>query len=274
MTDPAARVVVGRAAVVREVRAADRLAHALAAPVTARAPWLTAVLDAGTARCPAARPAAVVVAGATPGGPPRAAAFLSLRRRGIRTVVSLLGQDRGPLPGGRPTARLLAGDEAAAEELAAGVLVLLDSLRGPWSLRLTGLPLGDPTARALAASLPTAVVATARSTRVVDGLDATGPVTRGSDQRLLERWLPALLDAVPDRRARAFLRATARLHAAVGRLEVAVATDGARLRAGLLTLVEGDDRWPWWGTAPDGVLRTEMGAPVVSLTAPARRWPR
>ena len=49
--------------------------------------------------------------------------------------------------------------------------------------------------------------------------------------------------------------------------------DGA-LRAALLTLVDGTDRWPWWGTSDIGGLRTEMGAPLVGLTVPARGWPR
>ena len=45
------RVAVGRARVVREIRAAAPLMAALRAPVAARGPWLTAVLNAsGTAR--------------------------------------------------------------------------------------------------------------------------------------------------------------------------------------------------------------------------------
>ncbi|MGY1824810.1 GNAT family N-acetyltransferase [Blastococcus sp. SYSU DS0541] len=268
-----ARIAVGRARVAREVRAAEPLAAALKAPLTARAPWLTAVLNDGGTRWPPARPAAVVVDGPA-GGPALAAAFLDLRRRGLVTAVTVLGQRRPPLPGGRPTARLPARDDEAAELLAAGVLALLDSLRGPWSLRLTGLPLGDPTVRALSARLPTAVVANARSSRLVDGLEEVGAVHRSRDPRELERWLPHLLQAEPDRRTRDHLRSVARLHAAVGRVEVAVVRQGGRARAGLLTLVEGDDRWPWWGSAPDGGLRTELGAPVVALTAPARSWPR
>lgn len=269
----AARVVSGRARVVHEVRAADRLAAALGAPVPARALWLTAVLNDDAARRSLTRPAAVVVDG-EPGGPPRGVAFLTLRRRGPVVVVSLLGQHSRPLPGGRPTARLLAQDDAAAAQLATGMLDLLNSLRGRRSLRLAGLPLGDPTARALAARLPTAVMANARSSRLVDALEDAGPVVRSADPDHLERWLPDLLDAAPDRRARGFLRSTTRLLAATGRLELAVRTEGDRLRAGLLTLVDGADRWPWWGTAADGGLRTEMGAPVVALTAPARGWPR
>ncbi|MCF6507193.1 hypothetical protein E9549_07205 [Blastococcus sp. MG754426] len=268
-----ARVAVGRAPVLREVRAAEPLAAALSAPLTARAPWLTAVLNDGAARPLQGRPAAVVVDGA-PGAPPRAAGFLHLRRRGPVTAVTLLGQGGAPLPGGRPPARLPARDAEAAGLLADGVLLLLDSLHGPWSLRLSGLPLGDPTARALAARLPTAVLANERSTRLLDALDRVGPVERSRGGHLLERWLPALLAAAPDRRARGLLRATARLHAATGHLEVAVAADGDRLRAGLLTLLDGDDRWPWWGIAHDGGLGSEMGAPVSTLSVPLRRWPR
>ncbi|MDK3256122.1 hypothetical protein [Blastococcus capsensis] len=133
----AVRVVLGRARVVREVRAADPLAAALGAPVTARARWLTAVLDDDAARRSLTRPAAVVVDG-EPGGPPRAAAFLALRRRGP-VVVALLGQHSRPLPGGRPTARLLAQDDAAAGQLATGMLDPLNSLRGLRSLRLPDL---------------------------------------------------------------------------------------------------------------------------------------
>jgi hypothetical protein len=244
---------------------------ALRAPVTAQGPWLTAVLNDGAVARPRARPVAVVVE-AHRQGRPEAAAFLSLRRRGLTTVVGMLGSGTEPLPGGRPSARLLARDEEAAGRLADGVHDLLTTLRRPWSLELAGLPLGDPTSRLLAARLPTAVLGNVRSTRLVDELDDLGPtsVVRSRHPRVLEQWLPALL-AAADPRARAFLRATARLHAAIGELELAVVTDGGSLRAGLLTLVDGDDRWPWWGTGAG--TRTEMGAPLVGLTAPARGWP-
>jgi hypothetical protein len=260
------RVADGRARVVREVRAAAPLMAALRAPVTARGPWLTAVLNEGAAARPRGRPVAVVVE-AHPQGRPDAVAFLSLQRRGLTTVVSMLGGATVPLPGGRPTARLLARDEDAATRLADGVLGLLATLRRPWALELTGLPLGDPTARALSARLPTSVLGNVRSARLVDELDDPGgtPVLRSRDPRDLERWLPALLAGADGARARAFLRAAARLHAAIGQLELAVVADGNELRAGLLTLVDGEDRWPWWGTGEG--LRTELGAPLVGLTA-------
>jgi hypothetical protein len=206
-------------------------------------------------------------------GRPDAVAFLSMRRRGLGTVVSMLGGATVPLPGGRPTARLLARDEDAANRLADGVLDLLGTLRRPWALELAGLPLGDPTSRALSARLPTSVLGNVRSARLVDELDdlAGTPVLRGRDPRALERWLPALLAGADGPRARGFLRAAARLHAAIGQLELAVAADGDSLRGALLTLVDGGDRWPWWGTGEG--LRTEMGAPLVGLTASARGWP-
>jgi len=269
---PLARIAVGRARVVREVRAAAPLMADLAAPVTARGPWLTAVLNHQAAHfSPGVRPAAVVVE-AHPQGRPDAVAFLTLRRRGWATEVSLLGQ-AGPVPPGRAPARLLARDPARAELLADGVCRLLDALRGPWRLRLAGLPLGDPTARALAARQPDGLIGNERSFRLVDGLDGVGPAVRSRDPRDLERWLPQLLAHEPDRRARGFLRAAARLHGAIGQVELAVVADGAGLRAGLLTLVDGGDRWPWWGWSAVGGLGTELGAPRVTLTAPARRWP-
>jgi hypothetical protein len=267
------RVAVGRARVVHEIRAAGPLMADLAAPVTARGPWLTAVLNAQVAtRTPGVRPVAVAVA-ARPQGRPDAVAFLTLRRRGWATEVTLLGQGVAPVPPGRPPARLLARDPALAEQLADGICALLRSLRGPTRLRLAGLPLGDPTARALGARQPDGLIGTARSARLVDGLDGAGTVVRSRDPGDLELELPRLLAHEPDRRTGGFLRAAARLHAAIGQVELAVVADGDVLRAGLLTLVDGDDRWPWWGWSGIGGLAQEMGAPLVGLTAPVRRWP-
>jgi hypothetical protein len=268
------RVASGRARVVREVRAAAPLMERLRAPIPARGPWLTAVLNDGAARRArpwAARPTAVVVDG-DPQGRPEAVAFLSLRRRGLITEVSLLGDGTAPVPGGRPPFRLLARDDAAAQLLSTGIVELLDTLRGPWTLRLARLPLGDPTLAHLAAALPTSVLATSRSTRLVDELGNGAIRTRAPDD--LDRWLPALLDHEPDARARRFLRAAARLHAAIGQLELAVVADGDRLRTALLTLVDGADRWPWWATGESAGVRTDMGSPLVGLTVPARGWPR
>ena len=261
------RVVRGRAGVLREVRAAAPLMAALRAPVTARGPWLTAVLNAGAAHRFSGRPVAVVVE-AHRQGRPDAAAFLHLRRRGPATVVTMLGSGSAP-PGG-PTARLLARDEEMAGLLAAGILDLLHSLRRPRQLRLTGLPLGDPTARALTARLPDGVIATVRTERLVDDLDGA---SRSRDPGALERSLPALTAREPDSRAGELLRAGARLHAAIGQVELAVVGDPTAPRAALLTLVDGGNRWPWWGFGDGAPLRTELGFPAVSLTAPARDWP-
>lgn len=241
----------------------------LRSPVTARAPWLTAVLHAGPR---AGRPVAIVVE-SQPGGRQEAVAFLTVRRRGLATRVTMLGDGVGPAPGGVPSARLLARDERAAERLAAGICDLLGSLRGHRRLALAGLPLGDPTARALAARLPDGLIANARSTAIVDGLDGPGDVVRSLDPRDLERRLPAVLTREPDRRRRDFLLAAARVHAAIGQVELAVLPGAEEPRAALLTLVDGSDRRPWWGWTDVGGLDAGMGAPVVALTDPARRWP-
>jgi hypothetical protein len=264
------RIAVGRARVVREVRAAAPLMTALRAPVSAAGPWLTAVLNAGAAHRFSGRPVAVVVE-AHRQGRPDAVALLLLRRRGPVTTVTMLGADHAPP--GAPSARLLARDDEMAGLLADGVADLLASLRRPRQLRLAGLPLGDPTARRLAARLPDGVLATVRTHALVDALDDVGPVTRSRDPRALDRWLTGLLAREPDPRAREFLRAAARLHAAIGQLEVAVVPDGDRPRAALLTLVDGASRRPWWGFGDGGPLPTALGSPAVSLTDPARDWP-
>ena len=270
------RVADGRAHVVRELRAAEPLMARLAAPVPARGPWLTAALNVQSARPLArVRPRAVVVE-QHPQGRPDGAALLSFRRRGAgaATAVTLLGDgpEVGPLPEGRPPARLLARDDATAALLAEGVADLLDRLRGPWTLRLAGLPLGDPTVRRLAALLPGSSLATGRSRRLVDELDTVGDVRRSRDPAELERWLPHLLGRVPAAE-RPFVRAVARLHAAIGQLEVAVVLRAGAPAAVLLTLVEhgprGEDRWPWWGSTDVGGLRRELGSPTVALTAAA-----
>jgi hypothetical protein len=254
---PAARLVPGRARVVREIRSAGPLARSLRAPVTARGPWLTAVLTTLAARRAVARPLAVVVDDPA-GEVPAAAAFLLVRRAGPRTSVTLLGTAAGPLPGGRPPARLLARDDAAADALADAIAGVLARRRGPWTLDLAGLPLGDPTARALAGRLPTATLRTERTRLLVDELLRA---ERTRDPSAVDRLLPALLAQQADRRDRAFLRVAARLHAAIGAVEVATTP-----RGGLLTLVDGQDRWPWWAPPAAGV-RDEMGAPLVRLTA-------
>ena len=264
------RVAAGRARVVREVRAAAPLMAELRAPVTARGPWLTAALNAGAAHRFSGHPVAVVVE-AHRQGRPDAAAFLLVRRRGPLAVVSLLGGAHTP-PGG-PASRLPARDDEVAGLLAEGVAGLLHSLPRPRRLRLTGLPLGDPVARQLAARLPDSVLATGRTHGLVDDLGDVDSSVRSRDPRVLERWLPALTAREPDARSREFVRAAARLHAAIGQVELAVVPDGDTPRAALLTLVDGADRRPWWGFAEGGPLRTVLGAPAATLTWPAGDWP-
>ncbi|MCZ2816423.1 hypothetical protein [Modestobacter sp. VKM Ac-2984] len=266
------RVADGRAAVVREVRAAAPLLTGVAAPLPARPPWLTAALNTQAGRpLGRVRPRAVLV-GQDAESPPVGVALLSFRRRGVGTVVTLLGAEPGPLPPGRPQSRLPARDDEVAARLAAGVIGLLDRVRGPWTLRLTGLPLGDPTVRYLAAGLPDAQLATARSRRLVDELDTVADVVRSRDPAEVERWLPAVLAQLPAAQ-RDFVRAAARLHAATGELEVAVVPADDGPSALLLTLLDrgtaGEERWPWWGTSDVGGLRRELGAPAGTLTAVA-----
>ncbi len=269
------RVVLGRAPVARELRAAAPLARGVRAPLTACAPWLTAVLAVqAAAPWPRPLPAAVVV-GPTPPGPPDALAVLALTRSGPVLTATLLG-DGLPVPGGWPAARLPARDDDAAARLAAGVLGLLASSRRPWRLRLAGLPLGDPTVRALARLRPDAVVASSRSRRLVDELGTLpGRLVRSRDPRAVDAALPALLAGTGDARARDLVRVAARLHAAAGRVEVATVTDGGRPTAGLLTLLDGGSpdgagRLPWWGRAPSGGLPEVPGGPLVGVTVTGR----
>jgi hypothetical protein len=268
------RVAVGRTSVVREVRAAAPLMTDLAAPVTARGPWLTAVLNVQSASLvPRGRPRAVVVEQRAGGGPD-GVALMSFSRRGPVTAVGVLGDAVGPVPGGRPTSRFYARDDDVARRLADGMLQQLHRLRGPWTLRLGGLPLGDPTLRHLAAALPAASMATVRSRRLVDELDVAA-VVRTTDPAEMERWLPAVLSrlAAADR---PFVRACARLHAAIGALELAVVPAAGGPAAGppaaaLLTLLDPGSgaRWPWWGVSDIGGLRRELGSPVATLSASA-----
>jgi hypothetical protein len=252
--------VTGRAAVAPEVRAAGPLLAALRTPVTARGPWLTAALAVADRW----RPVAVVVDPPDGAQAPRALATLTLRG-GPRLTATVLAEGL-PVPLGAPSAHLPARDDDAAERLAAGVLALLDAVRRPWTLRLAGLPLGDPTLRAIGRLRPGAAFANTRSARLVDVLDEAGPVHRTRHPGEAEARLPALLAREPDRRTRLALRVTTRLHAAIGQVELATATGGDRPRAALLTLVDGSGRWPWWGTPDPGGSRSERGAPLVSLT--------
>jgi hypothetical protein len=266
-------VAAGPAEVVRELRAAGPLLARVRAPIPARPPWLTAALNVQAARREAGvRPLAVVVDRPGPGaaGETVALAALVLRGRGARVLVTLLGDGVVPVPPGGAPARLPVRDDAAAAQLAAGVLDVVESLRRPWTLRLTGLPLGDPTTRELGRLRPETAFASSRSADLVDGHDDVGPEDRSRDPRELERWLPQLLAREPDPRARVLLRVESRLHAAIGQLEVAVVAEGGHLRAGLLVLDDGLERRPWWGFSDVGGLRRQMGAPLVTVTLAGR----
>ena len=257
----------------REIRAAAPLMARLRAPVPACAPWLTAALNVQPAG-PLARVRSRALAVQGTGSTVDALAVLSLRRRGTTTAVTLLGAEPGPVPEGRPPARLLAVDAAAAGHLAEGLVGLLEGLRGPWTLRLAGLPLGDPTLGHLAAAMPDAQLSNSRSRLLVDELDTVADVHRTVDPAELDRLLPAVLARLPEHQ-RVFVRAAARLHAAIGQLELAVVPGPSpdQPAAVLLTLLvpgpAGTDRWPWWGSSDVGGLRRELGAPSVTLTASA-----
>lgn len=262
----------GRETVVREIRALAPLTAGPATPTTARGPWLTAALRAAPAPAPQVRHRAVVVE-ADPQGRPAGMALLSsvpvLRRGRPVTLVRLLGDGGPPGPPGLAPRRLPAVDPDAAALLADGVADLLAATRGPWELALTGLPMGDPVLAALGARLGTgAVFTTTRSRVLVDGLDAVGPVRRSREPADLERWLPLLLAYRPAGTRRADVRTLARVHAAAGVLEHAVVPGDGGARAGLLSLLDGGVRRPWFGFGPG--LTEAPGQPWVSLVADSR----
>ncbi|MEI4272109.1 hypothetical protein TEK04_10280 [Klenkia sp. LSe6-5] len=267
------RVAEGRARVVREIRAAAPLLTELAVPTTARGPWLAAALHAAPAPAARVRHRAVVVEQHRQGRPAGAALLSSrrvLRRGRWTTDLRLLGDGGAPPPPGGAPRRLPVRDAEVAALLADGIADLLAATRGPWDLALTGLPLGDPVLRALAARLGVgAAFRTTRTRALVDQLDDVGAVTRSVDALDLERWLPDFLDHRPAGARAADLRALARVHAAAGVLEHAVVLAEDRPVAGLLTLLEGGVRRPWWGF---GVPEPATGpaAPCVSLTASSR----
>jgi hypothetical protein len=106
---------------------------------------------------------------------------------------------------------------------------------------------------------------------LVDDLDAVGDVRRSRDPGEVDRCLPVLLDRLPAGE-RALARAAARLHAAIGRVELAVVPGPTGPAAALLTLLDGPDadvRLPWWGFSDVGGLDRALGSPVVTFTASA-----
>lgn len=115
-------VVRGREALHELGDAFDDLLDAVAAPVTARRPWLQAWVESYRAFEP------VVVVARGPLGRLEAAVPLAVRRRrGVRQVVGL---GDGPSDASMFPAR----DPAAAETVAAAAADWLGSLTGPWTL--------------------------------------------------------------------------------------------------------------------------------------------
>jgi len=141
---------VGARALAEVGAAFDGLADQERLPVTARRLWLQSWIDA----YPDWQPWLVLVEG---GDELLAAAPLARRRRKGLLEVALVGD--GPTD----DARLPARTEAAAEKLAEGIVTGLPR-RGPWRLRLSQVPPGDPVVGALMARLPHA------SARAVEGM--------------------------------------------------------------------------------------------------------
>ena len=265
------RVVEGRAGVVREIRAAAPLLSALAVPVTARGPWLVAALH--TSPAPRVRYRAVVVEAHRHGRPAGLALLASrvqLRRGRPVTVVRLLGDGGPPGPPGVAPRRLPAADAEVADLLAHGIADLIAGTRGRWQLDLAGLPLGDPVLAALGVRVGTGAFRTSRSRSLVDGLGTADPARRSTDPVSLECWLPAFLDHRPGGARRADLRALVRVHAAAGLLEHVVVLDGGRPIAGLLTVLDGAARRPWWSFGPTDGPTDVPGQPWVALAASGR----
>lgn len=136
-----AQVLTGPAAVTAALAAARDLLTATAAPVCARSEWLLSWLETYRNLEPV-----VVLAGSA--ADPDGLACLAVSRSGPVRTVTLLGD--GPSDYGRLPVR----DEQAAAVLATGITEVLAGLRGPWRLRLAQLPVGDPVAGRLHATLP------------------------------------------------------------------------------------------------------------------------
>jgi CelD/BcsL family acetyltransferase involved in cellulose biosynthesis len=165
---PQARLIRGRAQLLRALQAAEDLFEHTRAPVCARALWVSTWLAA----VPAVDPVAVVVEA---GDRLTGLACLAVSRRGPLRTVTLAAD--GPSDYGWLPAR----DAASAAALADGVADLLGTVRRPWRLRLSQLPLHDPVAARLLAVLPGA--------RTVPGQGC--PQLTFGPERVLERHLSA-----------------------------------------------------------------------------------
>ena len=234
----------------------------------ARGPWLTAVLNAGAAHRFSGRPGRRR-GGGTPAGPPR--------RRGVPASAPPRAGDRGhaarrraaPVPAGARRSGCSPGTRTWPACSRPASTTCWGRCAGPAS---SGWPVSRSVTRRRGSLGP----APGRRHRhrphpaLVDDLDDLGPVARSRDPRVLERWLPILTAREPDRRARDFLRAAARLHAAIGQLELAVV---AERRAALLTLVDGAQRWPWWASGTTRRCAPSWARPPWASLHPARDWP-
>ena len=248
---------------------------ALRAPVTARAPWLTAVLNAGAAARSRGPPGGGRGRGpagpAGGGGLPLPAApgpddgRLDARRRD-RSRCRAGARPRGCWPGTR-TPRT-AWPTACCD--------LLGTLRGPWSAaswpacrsvtrRRAPWPPGCPPPSWPTSAAPAS--STSSTTRRPGGRRWSAAAIPASSSGGCPRSWPARPIPAPAPSCGPPRGCTP----PSARWSWRWWPSGGVLRAGLLTLVDGDDRWPWWGTGDVGGLRTEMGAPLVGLTAPGAR---
>jgi CelD/BcsL family acetyltransferase involved in cellulose biosynthesis len=146
------RVVQGAAARAAMDRA-ERLWAERDVPLTARAPWLRAYLDAYRDRQP------VVVEIVEIAGP--AGAGAGPARHGRPVAVACLGRVDGPVVEWTALGievsdytALVAVDDDAARRLAGAIADLVRGGRRPWRLRLEQLPAGDPVLRHLGPLLP------------------------------------------------------------------------------------------------------------------------
>ncbi len=148
--------------------ALDDLHEETSAPIMARRPWL----EEWIRYYPDHEPWAVYVEGRR--GLQAAALLARLRRRGVLEMVRM-GH------GVTDHARLPCRDQESARLLAEAVSSELEATRGPWRLFLGQLPVGDPVARGIAATLSTAAFLPG------DG----SPTVRFARGRSIDDYLPA-----------------------------------------------------------------------------------
>ena len=189
----------------------------------------------------------------------------------MTTAVTLLRHEPRRLPEGRPPAAARARDDDVAGRLGYGVADLLDAARGPWTLRLAGLPLGDPTLSVLATLMPGASLATSAaggwSTSWTPSARCGAVGTPRSSSSTCRPCWPASIGSAT---SCAPQPGCSRRSASWRSRWCQYGDHGPA--AVLLTLLDprpgGTDRWPWWGSSDVGGLR-ELGSPWVSLTASA-----